>query len=54
MLRQLVAGFSSSPAAALGALRSLPLAPPIRTMVAGALAAAVRVSEPGREGGEWP
>ncbi len=44
MLRQLIAGFSESPAAALGAAASLPLAPPVRTMAAGALAAAVKVS----------
>ena len=43
MLRTLVASFSSSPAAALGAFPSLPLAPPVRSMVAGALATAVRV-----------
>ena len=47
MLEQLIASFSVSPAAALGAVPSLPLAPPVRTMLSGALAAAVRVRLPG-------
>lgn len=44
MLRQLIAGFSCSPGAALGAFASLPLAPPIRGMASAALSTAVKVS----------